>query len=90
VRRYAKAESAGPPGVFRVTFTGIDSSDDYMRLAGYLAGMPVVRHVTPVRATPEGLEVDLDLATGMSGFRRLLDDSVLLDEEGDPPVFRLR
>lgn len=90
VRRYAKAGSAGPPGIFRVTFTGIASSDDYMRLAGYLQSMPVVRHVTPVRATPEGLQVDLDLATGMSGFRRLLDDSILLDEEGDPPTFRLR
>jgi hypothetical protein len=90
VRRYAKAESAGPPGIARVVFTGIDSSEDFMRLSGYLQGMPVVRHITPIRATPQGLEVDLDLATGMSGFRRLLDDGVLVDEEGDPPVFRLR
>jgi len=90
VRRYAKAESAGPPGIARVVFTGIDSSEDFMRLSGYLQGMPVVRRITPVRATPQGLEVDLDLATGMSGFRRLLDDDVLLDEEGEPPVFRLR
>jgi uncharacterized protein len=90
VRRYAKAQGAGPPGVFRVVFTGIDSSEDFMRLSGYLQGMAVVRHITPVRATPAGLEVDLDLATGLAGFRRLLDDNVLLDEEGDPPVFRLR
>ena len=90
VRRYAKAESAGPPGIVRVVFTGIDSSEDFMRLSGYLQGMPVVRRVTPVRATPAGLEVDLDLATGMSGFRRLVDDDVLLDEEGEPPTFRLR
>ncbi len=90
VRRYAKAGTAGPAGIVRVTFTGIGSSQDFMRLSGYLQGMSVVRHITPVRATPAGLEVDLDLATGLSGFRRLLDDSVLQDEEGDPPVFRLR
>ena len=90
VRRYAKAASAGPPGIFRVTFTGIESAEDYMRLSGYLQGMPVVRHFTPVRATPAGLEVDLDLATGLNGFRRLLDQQVLQDEEGEPPVFRLQ
>ena len=89
MRRYARAGSAGPSGVVRVTFTGINSSEDFMRLAGYLEGMSVVRRITPVRATPEGLEVDLDLATGISGFRRLLNSSVLQDQEGDPPVFRL-
>ena len=61
-----------------------------MRLAGYLQGLPVVRRITPVRATPERLEVDLDLTTGLSGFRRLVNGSVLQDEEGTPPVFRLR
>jgi hypothetical protein len=100
VRRYAKAESAGTPGIFRVTFVGIDSSEDFMRLSGYLQGIAVVRHITPVRATPAGLEVDLDLATGMEGFRRLIDDDVLVDESGERPadagaqdigsVFRLR
>jgi len=89
VRRYAKASAAGPAGIYRVTFAGIDSSEDFMRLSGYLQGLPVVRRVIPVRATPEGLQVDLDLATGMSGFRRLLNNEMLQDEEGDPPVFRL-
>jgi hypothetical protein len=89
VKRYAKAGEAGPAGIYRVTFTGIDSSEDFMRLSGYLQGMPVVRRVIPVRATPQGLEVDLDLTTGLSGFRRLVDASVLIDEEGEPPVFRL-
>ena len=31
-----------------------------------------------------------DHALVRRGFRRLLDDDVLLDEEGEPPVFRLR
>ena len=73
-----------------VNFTGINSSEDFMRLSGYLQGVAVVRRITPVRATPESLEVDLELSTGLSGFRRLLDARVLQDEEGDPPVFRLR
>jgi len=89
VRRYAKASAAGPAGIYRVVFAGINSSEDYMRLSGYLQGLPVVRRVIPVHATPDGLQVDLDLATGLSGFRRLLNDDVLQDEEGDPPVFRL-
>jgi uncharacterized protein len=89
-RRYAKAGTAGPAGVYRVVFTGIDSSEDFMRLSGYLQGLAVVRRITPVRATPQALEVDLDLATGLSGFRRLVDDTVLQDEEGEPPVFHLR
>ena len=90
MHRYAKAGSTAPAGTYRVAFTGINSSEDFMRLSGYLQGIAVVRRITPVRATPERLEVDLDLSTGISGFRRLLDDSVLQDEEGDPPVFRLR
>jgi hypothetical protein len=89
VRRYAKASEIGTAGTYRVTFTGVDSGEDFMRLAGYLEGMPVVRRVIPVRATPEGLEVDLDLTTGLTGFRRLVDGNVLEDQEGDPPVFRL-
>jgi hypothetical protein len=90
VHRYAKVGTVGPAGTYRVTFTGIHSSEDFMRLSGYLQGVPVVRRITPVRATPESLEVDLELSTGLSGFRRLLDAGVLQDEEGDPPVFRLR
>ncbi len=90
VHRYAKAGTVGPAGTYRVIFTGINSSEDFMRLSGYLQGVAVVRRITPVRATPETLEVDLELSTGLSGFRRLLDARVLQDEEGDPPVFRLR
>ena len=58
----------GEPGRFRVAFTGIDDARDYVRLSGLLQGMSVVRGVTPLRATPEGLEVELDLLTGLAGF----------------------
>lgn len=93
-RRYAKASSAGPPGIQRVAFTGIRSADDFIRLSAYLQSTSVVRGITPVRATPETLEVDLDLLTGVSGFRRVVDAGVLAEVEGGPdgapPVFRLR
>jgi hypothetical protein len=93
-RRYAKSSSAGPPGIQRVAFTGIRSADDFIRLSAYLQSTSVVRGITPVRATPDTLEVDLDLLTGLSGFRRVVDADVLAEVEGGPdvapPVFRLR
>ena len=89
-KRYARAGSAGTPGIVRVVFTGIGSADAYMRLSAELQRVSVVRSFTPVRATPEGLEVDLSLSTGMSGFRRLIDEDVLVPEEGESPVFRVR
>src|SRR3546814_9859623 len=69
-RRYAKLSPAGPPGKYRVTFTGINSGADYVRLSALLQGMSVVRGNTPLRATPQGLEVELEMLTGLPGFRR--------------------
>lgn len=90
-KRYAKAGSAGPAGTYAVTFSGIDSSDDYIRLAGYLDNLAIVRKITPQRATPESVTFSLDLATGLSGFRRMADrDGVVIAAEGDVPSYRLR
>lgn len=92
-RRYAKATETGPAGSYRVTFTGIASSSDYIRLASYLQGMSVVQGMTPVRATPSGLEMELDLLTGLPGFRQLADGSVLAEQEvlldTGAPIYRL-
>ena len=93
-RKYARRSASGPAGVQRILFTGIRSSEDFIRLSGYLQGIAVVRRITPVRATPEGLEVDLELLTGMPGFRRMVDEDVLVEAEGGiegvTPVFQLR
>jgi hypothetical protein len=90
-KRYAKRGTAGPAGTYAVTFTGINGSDDYMRLAGYLDKLAVVRKITPQRATPEGVTLALELPTGMSGFRRMAErDDVIVPAEGDAPVYRLR
>lgn len=94
MKRYAKRAPTGEPGLYRVTFTGIDSSDDFIRLAGYLQKLSVIRRSTPTRATPDGLEYELELISGMPGLNRMLtrDDVVEVLEglEGQPPVYRLR
>ena len=54
----------------------------------------MVRGIRPVRATPLGLEVQLDLLTGLTGFRRMADENVFVEAEGNiegvTPVFHLR
>ncbi|WP_132999122.1 DUF2066 domain-containing protein [Luteimonas arsenica] len=94
VRRYAKASPVGEPGVQRIVVTGINSASDYVRLSAWLQSTSVVRGIRPLRATPNSLEVELDLLTGLAGFRRVLDESVLVESganiEGLPPEFQLR
>lgn len=94
MKRYAKRAPTGEPGAYRVTFAGIDSSDDFIRLAAYLQKLSVVRRATPVRATPQGLEYELDLVSGLPGLHRLLGRDGVVDVleglEGQPPVYQLR
>lgn len=94
MKRYAKRAPTGEPGVYRVTFAGVDSADDFIRLAGYLQKLSVVRRLTPTRATPQGLEYELELVSGLPGLNRVLarDEvvEVLEGMEGQPPVYRLR
>lgn len=96
VRRYARRGSGGgTPGVYTIRVTGIDSADDYMRLSAQLQKVSVVKNFIPLRATPEGLDLTVDLSTGMPGFRRLVDRDVLVaadvpDDEVGVEVFQLR
>ena len=95
VKRYAKrgGPGAGTPGSYTVSFAGIDSGDDYIRLSALLQKIAVVRAFRPGRAAPGTLEVQLDLSTGLAGFRRLAGDALLPGEDGGdgaPPVYRLR
>lgn len=91
MKRYGKRGSGGPAGTYRVVFTGIDSTDDYLRLSSALQGMSVVRKITPVRASGNTLELDLELLSGLSGFKRMLgDDSPFQGGEGEPPVYHLK
>lgn len=91
IKRYAKRGAAGQPGTYRLIFNGVDSADDYLRLIGYLQKMAVVRKITPVRANGNSLELDLELLSGLPGFRRMLgDDAPFAGGEGEPPVYILK
>lgn len=73
IRRYARSSGAsGPAGAYRVRFTGIDSADDYIRLMGHLQDISVVRKVRPISAGADGLVLELDLISGLPGFRKMI------------------
>ncbi len=94
IQRYAKATAPADPVSQRMVFTGLRSGGDYLRLSAALQRMSVVRAIRPLHASPDRLEVELDLLTGMAGFRRMVDDAVLLEVEGGDelatPVYLLR
>lgn len=72
-KRYAKAGSGGPAGNYMVRVMGVDSADDYIRLLGWLDDASIVKRVRPVLAQPGELQLELELATGMSNFVRVAD-----------------
>lgn len=86
IKRYAKATAPADPVAQRMVFTGVRTGADYLRLSAALQRMSVVRAIRPQRATPDRLEVELDLLTGLAGFRRMVDDGVLLEMEGEDPL----
>ncbi|HEY5612343.1 MAG TPA: DUF2066 domain-containing protein [Lysobacter sp.] len=92
VRRYAKpAKGVGPPGRYRLTFTGVSSSDDFIRLSAYLQKLSVVRGITPIQATPDSIQYELELVSGPAGFKRAVSGDGVLDSAGDEPsTYRLR
>ena len=94
-KRYARAGSGGTPGVYRVRILGIQGSDDYLRLAGYLDDLPIVRRMMPVAATPDGMELSLELASGIASFGKYVGRGGVLEavtesaDAGQPTTFRL-
>lgn len=91
VKRYAKQAVGGAPGTYRVIFSGIGSSDDYLRLSAALQQAAVVRRIAPVRVDGDTLEADLDLLSGVEGLKRMLgEDGPVVGGEGDPAVFHLK
>ena len=77
-KRYARAGSGGSPGVYRVRVLGIHGADDYLRLAGYLDGVSIVRKIVPVSASPDALELDVELTTGVASFSKYVDRGSVL------------
>src|SRR3546814_15019415 len=64
------------------------SSDLYARLRAYLDTLPFVRTVQAVSAEGDALTLQLDLASGIEGFRAAIAQGAVLREDadrGEPP-----
>ena len=87
IRRYARRPAgSGNPGTYRVALEGVRSGDDYVRLLAHLQDLPVVRAVRPVVAGENRLVADLELTSGLPGFRRFIAARgvlVAMDARGD-------
>jgi len=91
VKRYAKQAVGGAPGTYRVIFSGIRSSEDYLRLSAALQQAAVVRRIAPVRVDGDTMEADLDLLSGVEGLKRMLgEDGPVVGGDGNPAVFHLK
>ncbi|MGY8563812.1 DUF2066 domain-containing protein [Paracidovorax citrulli] len=87
VRRYAKAGAAtGAAGSYIIVVTGLNSAEDYLRLAAGLRKSPVVRNITPLRAAGDRLELSLELTTGLPGLNRMLGENGVIVPLAPLPV----
>jgi len=91
-KKYAKrSTAAGQAGRYTVRIDGLRGTDDYLRLMSYLQGLAVVRGISPIRAEPEALTLELDLLTGLPGLKRAAGGGeVLVGSEEDPAAYHLR
>ncbi len=93
-RKYAKVTAGGPAGTFTIEIDGLRSGDDYVRAMGYLEGLGIVRKIVLVDTVEDRLRMQLDLTTGIEGFRSVVGVSQVLEPEADSvngnAVFRLR
>ena len=64
--------NTGVAGKYRIDVVGVNESQDFIRLMGYLQQMAIVRRVQVIQATPELLRLELDMNVGMKGFYTLI------------------
>ncbi len=91
-RKYAKVAASGPAGSFTIEIDGLRTGADYVRAMGYLEGLGIVRKIALIDAVEDRLRMQLDLSTGMDGFRSVVGVGQVLEvaTDSDSPVFRLR
>jgi hypothetical protein len=82
-RRDAVGLDTGTAGMYAVEIDGIGSQGDYLRLMTYLQGLPVVRRVAPVEASPGMLRLQVELGVGMKGFRTMVASGSTLRAEAE-------
>ena len=85
-RRDATRADVGEPGTHVVRISGLRLADDFTRAMGYLQTLPVVRELTVLEATPDSLQLRLDLAVGLSSFDGFLAAGDVLEVEAAAPV----
>ncbi len=66
-----------------MTITGVNSTDDFIRLAAYLERAAVVKRATVLRATPDGLTYELELVSGLAGLSKAAAKDGVLEPVGD-------
>jgi hypothetical protein len=91
-KKYAHVVAGGPAGTFTIEIDGVRTGEDYVRAMGYLQGIGIVRKIVLLGATDDRLRMQLDLSTGIEGFRNVLAVSQVFElvTDGASPVFRLR
>lgn len=79
--------NTGVAGKYRIDVVGVDDSQDFIRLMGYLQQLAIVRRVQVVQATPDLLRLELDMNAGIKGFRTMIGSGSTLrsaDSESTP------
>lgn len=91
-KKYAHVVAGGPAGTFTIEIDGLRTGDDYIRAMGYMQAIGVVRKIVLLGANDDRLRMQLDLSTGILGFRNVVTVGQVLEFETDGanPVFRLR
>jgi hypothetical protein len=49
-----------------------------------------VRRITPIQATPDSIQYELELLSGLAGLKRAIGNDSVLDGGDDDSVYRLR
>jgi len=62
----------GAAGKYRIDVIGVNDSQDFIRLMGYLQQLAIVKRVQVMQATPDLLRLELDMNVGLKGFRTLI------------------
>ncbi len=91
-RKHAHVIAGGPAGTFTIEIDGLRTGDDYVRAMGCLENIGIVRKIVLLGATDDRLRMQLELSTGIEGFRNVIATGQVLELETDgaSPVFRLR
>lgn len=71
----------GAAGKHLFVVEGVDDAEDYLRLMGYLQGMPLVRGIEVLSAEPSSLRLMLDMSVGPRGFALLTQGNPVFTED---------